>query len=357
MPGSSAQTPTAGRSALSGRVAGAILAAIRRSTGDSQVRFSERVGVSDKTIQGWETGLKPLVRLPYTRLRGLHRSLTALGEAPSELTRVWETALAVDELLDAFGTVDPDRHPLALTVPDRATSDLISWAITGQLPRQLRETSAVLHIPRRERDQAAAALCEVADRAAPGSAAAAQLRRHAMYLVAGHQGSQDWIAEQVRGTMRRPRSELAQWSPQWPLARSAAVSAAVVGDTEPLTRFIAGGGIDDRNALINLTYWAHWSGEIRDVWISDAAMTHPSTDSWSGEQLLAGLLHGIVHAPYRELSVHTLTALLATRRQLATDPRWRPRISSTVEIALTNEGLSGAARRCLDQVYYLVRSE
>lgn len=50
------------------------------------------------------------------------------------MMHVWDTALAVDELLDAFDTAAPNQHPLATVVPDRATTDLLSWAITGQLP-------------------------------------------------------------------------------------------------------------------------------------------------------------------------------------------------------------------------------
>lgn len=157
--------------------------------------------------------------------------------------------------------------------------------------------------------------------------------------------------------MHYPRSALEQWSPRWALARSAAVSAAAVGDPEPLERFIDVGGLDDRNALINLTYWAYWAGEISETWAHDDAMTRTSS-SWPGERLLAGLLTSIIGAPYRELSVHTLWALLAARRQLAVDPRWRHTISSTVETALiADNGLSATARRYLDQVYYLVRSE
>jgi hypothetical protein len=277
--------------------------------------------------------------------------------APAEMMHVWDTALAVDELLDAFDTAAPDQHPLATVVPDRATTDLLSWAITGQLPRDLHGSSAVLHIPAVERDAAAAALRDAADQAAAGSAEAAQLRRQVLYLVAGHRDSQDWIADQVRDTVRRPRSELAQWSPQWALTRSAAVSAAAVGDLDPMARFLGAGGIDDHNALVNLTYWAYWSGEIPDIWDTDTAMIRTNTDTWSGERLLDGLLHGIEHAPHREMCAHTLAALLTVRRHLAADPRWRQRIRFTVETALADPHFTPQARRCLDQVYYLVRSE
>ncbi|WP_157129208.1 hypothetical protein [Nocardia amamiensis] len=356
MPDSAGRSPTAGRSALSGRVAGAMLATIRRSLGHSQFQLAQRFEVAEKTVQGWELGTKPLIHLSFSRLGAVKRTLVGLGASP-ELMSLWDTALAVDDLLSAFDTSDPEQHPLALTVPNRVTSDLISWALTGRLPRELRETTAVLHIPDSARDQVVDSLREVADSARPGGATAAQLRRQTMYLVARHDGSQDWIADQVRRTMRRPHSELRQWSPEWALTRSAAVSAAAVGDTEPLERFISAGGIEDRNALINLTYWAYWAGDIAGTWDRDSAMFLASTDTWSGDRLLAGLLDGIVHAPYRELCIHTLTALLATRRRLATDPRWRGRISSTVETALTSEGFSPNARRCLDQVFYLVRSE
>ncbi|MGW4370317.1 hypothetical protein ACWEKT_32200 [Nocardia takedensis] len=341
---------------MSGRLAGAVLAEIRRSTArESQDAFAERLGISSNTVTGWETGGKPLVRLPFTRLRALQRTLVGLG-ASAELMSTWESALAVDELLAALHG-EPEQHPLAHTVPDRATSELIAWAITGQIPRALRSTGVVLRIGRGERDALVRDLCDAADRAPRESSEAAQLQRQTMYLVAGDPGSQPWIADKVRRTMHYPRGALAQWSPRWALARSAAVSAAAVGDPEPLERFIAVGGLDDRNALINLTYWAYWSGDITETWAHDDAMTRMSA-SWSGERLLDGLLTSILDAPYRELSVHTLWALLTARRQLAADPRWRQLISSTVETALTaDHDLSATARRYLDQVLYLVRSE
>src|SRR5262249_1565619 len=155
--------------------------AIRRSIRYSQARLAAELDVSEKTLQGWELGTKPLIRLSFSKLRRLQRSLIMLG-APAEMMHVWDTALAVDELLDAFDTTAPDQHPLAMVVPDRATTDLLSWAITGQLPRELHGSAAVLHIPAVERDAAAAALRDAADHATAGSAESAQLRRQVMYL-------------------------------------------------------------------------------------------------------------------------------------------------------------------------------
>lgn len=349
-------SPTGSRPGLSGRLAGAVLAETRRSTtGESQDAFAERLKISKNTVTGWETGAKPLVRLPFTRLRGLQRTLIGLG-ASADLMSTWESALVVDELLAALDG-EPDQHPLARTVPDRATSELLAWVITGDVPRSLRSTGVVLRVGRGERDALVRDLRDAADRAPRDSPAAAQLQRQTMYLVSGDPGSQPWIAEQVRRTMHFPRRTLEQWSPSWALARSAAVSAAAVGDPEPLERFIDVGGLNDRNALINLTYWAYWAGEITETWARDDAMIRTPA-SWPGERLLDGLLTSIIGAPYRELSVHTLWALLAARRQLAVDPRWRQTISSTVESALTADSdLSVTARRYLDQVYYLVRSD
>jgi DNA-binding XRE family transcriptional regulator len=64
---------------LGGRVGGAVLAAIRTQISATQEELAERTGVSPTTVQAWERGRKPLVNMPFARLRNLRRDLEAAG--------------------------------------------------------------------------------------------------------------------------------------------------------------------------------------------------------------------------------------------------------------------------------------
>lgn len=348
--------PIGDRTGLEGRVSGAVFAAIRRELGLSQDELADRLAVAVKTVQAWEQGRNPLIRIPYVRLRHLARVLLAAG-ASTELVAAWETALVADDILAGLGGRDPDLHPLGLTVPDRATTEMLVWTLTGTVPRQLRETSAALHIPAGQRADMAAGLRTLAESAGDGERAA-MLRRQAVFLVAEHEagqgGTEGWAADQIRAAARS--ADLRHWSPEWAVARSAAVRAASAGDLEPLQRFAREGLVDAGTELANLRYWAYWVGEYPAPWASDAEMARPESDAWSGELLLPSLLSGVLSAPYRELCAHSLWALARARRMLVTQPRWAAVISSTVDKATADDSLSNQARQRLEQVHYLIGS-
>src|SRR5258708_6158521 len=111
---------------LAGRVGGALLAAIRRRLPMTQEELARRLDVWLTTVQAWEQGRKPLVNVPFTRLQTLRRELRAAGADPG-LLQLWDEALQVDVMLAALDTCDPERHPLALVVPDRMTTELLAW--------------------------------------------------------------------------------------------------------------------------------------------------------------------------------------------------------------------------------------
>src|SRR5699024_10393073 len=153
-----------------------------------------------------------------------------------------DDALHADTLLDdmADSAADPAEHPLANQVTDRTLTDLLAWPITGVVPRALRGSDAPADLlGTGERDQLATDLREATERA-NGHSSAPMLRRQACFLLAGHQPSSEWVRD-LTGTETRKAGDLSQWSPQWPVARSLAVSHAVLGDTEPLQRFIGHG--------------------------------------------------------------------------------------------------------------------
>jgi transcriptional regulator with XRE-family HTH domain len=349
-------TPIADKGGLDGRVAGAVLAAIRHELGLGQEDLARVLGVALNTVQSWERGRNPLIRLPFARLRQLGRVLLVRGARP-ELVAAFETALTVDDILSGLDQRDPHRHPLGLTVPDRVTTEMLTWPLTGAVPRQLRDTSAALHIPAGQRAQAVASLRALAESAGTGEQGA-MLRRQTIFLVASHDAVHDpvegWAAEQIQ--RQATAADLRHWTPEWAVARSAAVRAASVGDLDLLGRFVTDGLADPECQQANLRYWAYWVGEFGAPWASDADMVRADADAWSGELLLPSLLAGVVGAPYRELCAHTLWALAKARRTLVTQPKWAAKISTTVDIATADNTLSPKARQRLEQVHYLLGS-
>jgi hypothetical protein len=139
------------------------------------------------------------------------------------------------------------------------------------------------------------------------------------------------------------------------VARSQAVSSAQDGDPEPLRHFIERGLADDATMSANLTYWAYWVGEHAAPWTQDADMIDPSAD-WAGDRLLDSLIQGVAGAPYRELCIHSLWALLRQRSRLLRRPGVAARVQWTAERTLDTAALEISARQRLEQVRYLAES-
>lgn len=349
-------TPISDGGALDGRVSGAVLAAIRRQLRLSQEALATSLDVGVKTVGAWEQGRNSLIRLPFSRLRQLSRALLTLGAGPGQVT-AFDTALFVDDILSGLDQRDPRRHPLGLTVPDRATTEMLMWPFTGVVPRQLSDAPAVLHIPAGQRAEAIGILRTVAE-SAGDSEQGAMLRRQAVFLVATHDATHKsmdtWASDQIR--RQAALADLRRWSPAWAVARSAAIRSATAGDPEPLHRFVAEGMNDPDCVRANLRYWAYWVGEYTVPWSSDADMVRPDGNSWSGQLLLPSLLSGVARAPYRELCAYTLWSLAHSRRALVTHPRWASAVSTTVDEVTASDSLTPRARQLLEQVYYLVGS-
>jgi transcriptional regulator with XRE-family HTH domain len=172
-----------GGGVLGGRVAGAVLAAIRASMPATQEEMAGRLGVSVTTVQAWERGRKPLVNMPHARLRTLRRSLQAAGASPV-LLAVWDRALDADVILAGLAVTDPARHPLALPVTDQAVTELLAWPLSGRPPRQLAGVRASLHAGRGEVAAATAALRRAADQADGHGQRPVTLRHQARLLLA-----------------------------------------------------------------------------------------------------------------------------------------------------------------------------
>lgn len=342
---------TTSESPVAGRVAGAVLAAVRGPAGLTQQGLSEVMQVSLATVQGWESGRRPLINLSMARFGKLRRVLQLATVSSPHLT-VLSDAMQADEILSEIGTEDPAAHPLALVVPNRPLTELLTWPMTGVPPRQLAGTKARLDVAKGERDQLASVLRTVADRADRG-VEGAMLRRQAQYLVAEHTKSADWVA-QMRAADVRAAWDLREWSPEWAVTRSRAISAAAAGDLDPLRRFIEHGLSTETAMKANLTYWAYWVGEIPEQWGSDADMLNDD-QPWSGEILLNSLLGGLENAPYRDLCAHALNALIPFRRGLDR-PDLRKRVLDTIDRAMSSNEFARDSQRKLDQLSYALRS-
>ncbi len=175
-------TALTGGGVLGGRVAGAVLAAIRKSMPATQEHMAERLEVSLTTVQAWERGRKPLVNMPHVRLRALRSSLQAAGASPA-LLRVWDQALDADVILSGLGSTDPATHPLAVPITDPAVTELLTWPLTGRPPRSLAGTRASLYAGRGEIAAVTAALRRAADQADGQGHRATALKYQARLLL------------------------------------------------------------------------------------------------------------------------------------------------------------------------------
>lgn len=347
------RTLTAGAGEVSGRIGGAVLAAVRSTAGLTQETLAEHLRVGLSTVQAWESGRRPLVNASFQDLQRLTRQLRHEG-VEADLVSVMEQALLVDSIYtDMALTEDAAQHPLAVIVPDRTVTELLAWPLTGHPPRELGQTKARLHVPSGVRDAVAAGLCAAAERS-PHSEREAMMRRQVKFLVADVPSAQTWVRDQVAAEVRAT-PDLRSWSPQWAVARSQAVSAAHAGDLEPIRRFIAVGLSEEPAITANLNYWAYWVGEHAALWTEDADMIRTRSE-WSGERLLDSLLDGVVAAPYRELCVHALWALLRQRGHLLKQPEVARRASAASRQALDSTELEESSRRRLEQVLYLAES-
>lgn len=340
---------TASTTAVAGRVAGAVFAAIRRDLGYTREQFAEHIDVSAATVESWERGSRPLVNAPHLRLDQLRRRLVALG-GNRDLMATWDAALRADGVFAEFDVADPAEHPLGLLVPDRTLTELLAWPITGQAPRPLAEFDVRLDVGNGERAGLLDTLHQLSGNGKHDGQRGLMLRRQTHFLLASAPETRPDVAKHQHADFAR--ADLHEWSPEWPLARSTAIASAVAGDLEPLRRFIDEGLASDSGVAANLLYWAYWVGELPDVWSTDSAMTSGDTGTWSGVKLLDTLLTGVVTAPYRDLCAHTLATLLRTHRHLATHPTHHSRITSTVRAALEQNHLDRRARSQLEQVGY-----
>lgn len=342
-------TLTGGPSSRStGVVSGFVLKLARQSAALTQEQLAEALTMGVSTVQGWESGRRPLAAMHAGEFLRLSGRLSRLG-APASTGRHLREAIEADQVLSTGITagsrwVDPDTHPLAASVHRRTLTNLITWPIDGQPPQHLQvftnairrrgpaPTTPALSVDDRTRffDH----LLTVAERA--GHADEALLRRQAVYLLGFDPRPHvtDWLrADWKRAGRRTPsRGDVTGLLE----ARSAGVALASSGDPSRLHEFVDRMTGDPRSEIANLNYWGHWIGELGDDHADDTFMLEHDTRSWTGVPLLQHLINRLdpatAHLP---LNLHTLHTLIATRPGLL---HHRPAVQNTLAAVLDRLG-------------------
>ncbi|MGH3865926.1 MAG: helix-turn-helix domain-containing protein [Pseudonocardiaceae bacterium] len=355
-----------------GAVSGFLLKLIRESAGLTQIQLAEKLGVDVASVQGWESGRRPLTALRAADLAGLRSRLVRYGAQPTLLATL-EDAIQADliiaQAVQAGGQlITADEHPLGVTVHQRQLTKLITWPFTGLAPDSLRDlVSARVRrgpvpdqptLTQDERTRFFDHLLVTAD--ANPHDEAVLCRRQAIYLLSfdTRAGTADWLRTEQQRTLR------AAWRtdhvPSWVAVRESAVGLARGGDRDPLRAFLRHALTTDQLEQANLNYWAYWAGEIGDVQVDHKFIVRIKPGDWNGTRLLRHLLNEPndlnPSCNHVELRIHAVWALLLTHRSLLSiHPGLRSAVASTVEELAEDHDLSLEARRELSDIGYAVR--
>lgn len=349
-----------------GIITGYLLRLVRESIPASQEQLAERLAVDRATIQGWESGRRPLTQVPHGQVLALRHRLARLGGNTTligALDRAAEADYLLGQIIDADPS-NPETHALGWSVMNHALTDMISWAVSGARPRILGH--AGLSVPARRGPVPAGPELDADDRRAffdnlrvladqAGSGEEILLHRQACYL-----GSLDrtgdpaaWITPPSRFAYFH-RAE--PWSPRWVDARSVATSLARQGDPQPLRDFIAHAHADDTSEMAGLNYWAYWVGEIDGHQPDDTFMATRDL-GWRGIRLLRHIVERLDtgHA-FLDLNIHSLWALMQARPGLAHDDPGTGRALLTRGAQLLDGAeISAQSRQELSAVLYGLR--
>ncbi len=362
-------TLTGGQGArTTGVVSGFVLKLARQSEALTQEKLAEVLSVDVTTVQGWESGRRPLAAMNAGNFLRLCGRLSRLG-APASTGRHLREAIEADLVLSTGITagatwVDADTHPLAASVHRWTITNLITWPITGKVPQHLREYTS--KVPQRgpapthpslgtdERTRFFDHLLTVAERGTHEGDAL--LRRQAVYLLGfdGRPQVVDWLRAEWNHTERRPvgRGDITGLLK----ARSASVALAAAGDGTYLHDFVD--HMADTGAEVaNLNYWAHWIGELDDEQTSDAFMLNSDTRSWTGLRLLRHLADRLEpESPHLPLNLYTLHALIASRPTLLNRrPTVRAALAEVLAALASTGRLTRTGRGQLAGLQYALR--
>ncbi|WP_329585492.1 XRE family transcriptional regulator [Kitasatospora sp. NBC_01250] len=354
-------------------ISGFLFKVIREQIPRTQDELAVDLGIDKSTVQGWESGRRPLSSTRAGNLVALRRKLILLG-APVGLVDLMSIAMDADFVLGEILRSRSNRretleHPLAGWVLTRDTTHMIGWAVSGDLPGAV---AAELSVPAARRGPVYAApllgqeergrffdnLRHAAELVEAEGEKTALLRRQVWYL-SSYDRNRD-VVEWFGGMQRRGRipSAGSGWSPRWAEARSVAAALARQGDPELLRDFIARSITDnDDFETANLNYWAHWLGVDSHPKVSDDFMAEREHPAWDASALLRQFTIRLDRAgEYTDLYVHSIWALMLTRRSLAdADPFTARDLAARVRVLLDGDGLSQQSRHELESLHYGLR--
>jgi transcriptional regulator with XRE-family HTH domain len=331
-----------------GVVSGYLFKLMRGALGCTQVDLAERLGVDDNTIQGWESGRRPLSALRAVDLTRLSQRLVVMG-VPTVATSLLMPAVEADAFLTTAVRAGSSPlalwdNPLASSVHRRSFVGLVTWPFTGVIP------SPVRHLPLPK------ARGPVADRPQLSNVMRQQffdqmltsaemagntttlLRRQATYMLAfdDREESAKWLLREHRRTAARSIND--RDLPSGILSRTASLAIARQGDLEPVRHFIQGTLSNEDQTLASLTYWAYWLGEIPETFSDDGQMVELASRSWSGRRLIEHLITHLHDPRNAEMNIHSLLCLVMARRELLeSDPDLRQRTTLAIEKADTGD--------------------
>ncbi|MFC0627472.1 helix-turn-helix domain-containing protein [Kribbella deserti] len=327
------ETPTANQgfvapSAEVGILSGFVLKLIRGSLGMTQDKLAELLEVDASTVQGWESGRRPLPAQRAADLLRLRTRLTMHGAQPAAVS-CFQEALEGDGILAvaiAAGgqPVRLEFNPLAAAVHRRSLVNMITWPFTGLTPPKLRSLPSspgrgpVAKHPLLNTSDQRRFFDHLIATADPATASSTPLlRRQATYLLGfdSRQESAIWLATEHKRAFAAgagsadPTAGIA--------ARSATLALARRGDPDPLKYFIKHTLSSDKHAAANLAYWAYWLGEIPDSYPSDRYLVAAGDDhTWSGGLLASHLLQHLDNDIHGQLNIHSFWTLVLARPDL-----------------------------------------
>lgn len=314
-----------------GVVAGYVLKVGRLAASITQEQLAESFHVDVSTIQGWESGRRPLASTSAGELLNLGHFLARSG-APASIVGHLHEAVIADFIISTAIQFDGERvllsgHPLANSVLRRSIANLVTWPFTGTLPQHLadfRRTSVGRGPVAKSPTLGSAAgtrffdhLMAVSDRAAGDGEEL--LLRQATYLLGFDRrpSAKSWIGE-FHGSLNLRNNDPLLDLHGHLASRSAAVALAASGEGENVHRFVESLS-GQRAELVNLNYWAHWIGETSVDRVADEFMLDDLDEGWSGTRLFSHLVYRLrVDAVHRPLNLQSLHSLISCKPELLT---------------------------------------
>jgi DNA-binding XRE family transcriptional regulator len=355
-----------------GTVSGYVFKLVRESAQLTQEALAEHLDVTRATVQSWESSRRSLGALSAHSSLALRHHLASLGASPV-LVNLLGVAVDADyhlaQIIRAADDVTARQaHPLGRVVLTHTLTELITWPVTGALPKLLAnqrlENSPTRHGPvppgpmlsTEQREAFFAGLCQIADRACSHDMAPVSILAHrqACYLTSlDATGTSTASIRPSKGSHAAPST----WTPHWADARSRAVALARRGDPDSLRAFIEAGADNPDVELANLNYHAYWVGEIPEHQHSDTFMIEGRL-VWRGTRLLRHLTERLaVDRGFIDLNIHILWLLLTSRPGLCHDDLTAARsLAQQCETLLDENGLSPRSRRELSVVLFSLRS-